>query len=193
MQKSIQPPALPMILFFGLFVVVGTFMWINILWGLLTGGPRDRTKMGQPYLYDRLYYLLMLVLLTGWTIAFLSFGEPGALNSKAAPSGFLIGWGIMAIGIGLFYPLRLEMMLNGAEYLANHGLVLLRPFHAMTVRSFQRQRQSPMLKIMPIVFAVVGVGVLAFNLSHIAEVPGQVMQGAQALIGEIQKLATGHA
>jgi len=32
-----------------------------------------------------------------------------------------------------------------------------------------------------------------FNLPHIGEVPGQVMQGARTLIAEIQKLATGHA
>ena len=188
-----MPPQLPFLLFFGLFLVVGAFTWINILWGLLTGGPRDRTKMGQPYLYDRLYYLLMLVLLTGWTIALMSFDQAGAVNRQTAPSGFLVGWGIMAIGMGLFYPLRIDMMVNGAEYLSKHGFVLLRPFHAMTVRQFGRQRQSLVLKIVPVVFTVAGVAVLAFNLSHVAEVPGQMMQGARTLIDQICKLVTGHA
>ena len=128
------------------------------LWGLLTGGPRDRTKPGRPFLYDRLYYLLMLILLTGWTVSLISSDSPGVLSSETAPSGFLVGWGIMAIGIGLFYPLRFDMMIGGAEYLSKHGFILMRPFHAMTVRSFYRQRQSWVLKIMPIVFAIIGVG-----------------------------------
>lgn len=54
------------------FVATGLGMAINIAWGLITGGPRARTEPGQPYLYDRLYYFLFLIMLMGWTIGLLS-------------------------------------------------------------------------------------------------------------------------
>ena len=179
----------PLVLFFGLFVVVGTGMWINTVWGLLTGGPRDRTRPGQPHIYDRLYYGLFLAGLVGWTMALLSFLAPVASGRMDQISGFMIGWGIMAVSMGLLFWLRGEMMLNGSKYLSRHGFILWRLFHAMQVR--QRERQPMAWKYMPLIFMVVGVGVLLFNLPHIAEVPGQVATGARVLLDMFGRAAHG--
>ncbi len=193
MQKGADAvsPGLVLILLGGLFAVVGVGMWLNTLWGLLTGGPRDRTKMGQPYIFDRTYYALFLVLIIGWTAALLSFLTMGSHVDMRAATGFMVGWGVMAAAMGVLLALRRDMMLNGHRYLAKNGFVLTRWFHAMQLRSLERQSNA--WKIISPAFIVTGIGVLIFNLPHVGEVPGQVTQGAQALIAEIQKLVAGHA
>lgn len=184
-------PELPLILFGGLFVVVGVCTWISILWGLLTGGPRDRDKMGQPYLYDRLYYLLFLVGIIGWSTALLSVLTAGGAGETRAVSGFMVGWGIGAIGMGCLLLLRGDMMLNGFQYRARHGFVLIRLFYKMQLRSLERQ--SGIWKIVAPIFILAGIGVLIFNLPHIAEVPGMVVGGARELIVDIGKVLTGRS
>ena len=179
----------PLLLVYALFTVVGAGLWIGILWNLLTGGPRDLAQPGQPYLYDRLYYLLFLVGLVGWTIGLLSFLAPIASGRTDEVSGFMVGWGIMAIGMGLLFRLRGEMMLKGAKYLSKHGFILWRPFYAMHVR--QREQQPMVWKYMPLIFPIVGIGVLLFSLPHLAEVPGQVAAGAKIWLGWIGQVVHG--
>lgn len=181
---SAAGPELLLILIGGLFVVTGVSMALSILWGLLGGGPRDRSQPGQPHLYDRSYYVLMLVVLAGWSTALLSLDQ-GVLT-KAAPDGFLVGWGVMAIGMGLLYLLRFDMIVRAAHHRAMNGFILLRPFHAMRARRFDRQ--AGVMKIIPPVFLVVGLGVLAFNLAHLAAVPGEVEAGLSNLIEQIHSL-----
>ena len=184
--------ALPFLLIGGLFVLVGVGMWISVPWNLVTGGPRDRTKPGQPYVYDRLYYLLLLVGLVGWSVALLSFLATlasGRIDSLGSLSGFMVGWGIMAIAMGTLYALRLDMMEKASEYLSKNGFILFRLFHIMRLRQFQRQRA--VWKIISPIFIVAGIGVSAFYLPHIGDVPRQVTTGAQILVGQIQKIATG--
>ena len=180
---------LPLLLFFGLFVVVGAGMWISLPWNLLTGGPRDRTKPGQPYVYDRLYYLLLLIGLIGWSVALLSILVPITRGRTDDVSGFLAGWGIMAVGMGLLFRLRREMMLSGARYLSKHGFILWRPYYAMQVK--QRERQPLAWKYMPLAFLVIGIGVLIFTLPHVTEVPGQVTAGAAIVRDMIRRVAHG--
>ena len=182
--------SLPLILIGGLFLAVGIGMAVNILWGLLTGGPRDRSQPDQPRLYDRAYYLLMLFVLAGWSVALLSFDQ-GAVTQ--APDGFLVGWGIMAIGLGLLYLLRLDMMTRASKYLSQHGFVLFRPYHGMRHRQLERQRGSVITKIVPVVFMVLGLGVLAFNMPYLAEIPAQVEAGASMLIEQIRSVVMGNA
>ena len=179
-------PGLMLILFGGVFVAVGLFMWINTLWGLLTGGPRDRTKMGQPYIFDRTYYLLFLVLIIGWTAALLSMLTIGTNGETRAAAGFMVGWGVMAIAMGVLLVLRNDMMLDGNRYLSKNGFTLIRPFHAMQARSVERQASAR--KIVAPLFIIVGIGVLAFNLPHFAEVPGLVTAGFSILIEQIRSL-----
>ncbi len=179
----------PLVLFFGLFTVVGTGMWINTLWGLLTGGPRDHTKPGHPHVYDRLYYVLFLAGLIGWTMALLSFLAPVSSGKMDEISGFMIGWGIMAVSMGLLMRLRGEMMLNGAKYLSKHGFIAWRIFYAMHVR--QREQQPMAWKYIPLLFPIVGVGVLLFFLPHWAEVPGQMATGTKVLLAMMTRAAHG--
>ncbi len=179
---------LPLILFFGLFVVVGMGMWVNIIWGLLTGGPRDRSKPGQPFLYDRVYYLLFLFMISGWSFGLLSFGKVEPTDA----SGFMIGWGVTAIGIALIFLMRRDMMLQGARYLAREGFVLLRPFHFLQAIQLERiEQQGLVLRFVPMIFLVAGVGVLLFNLLHLPQAIGQAEAGASALIAWLQAAAHG--
>lgn len=164
-------------LFVAIFVAVGTGMAVRIVWGLLTGGPRAKDRPGAPFLYDRLYYLMFLVALVGWWIAMLSFFGS---TTRAAPSGFLIGWGILAIGMGSLFLFRQKMMVDGARYLATHGFPLFRIFHAMQAGQFDRQ-PAFMRKLVAVVFLITGVGVLVFNIGQINQVPGDVEAGAVAI------------
>lgn len=182
-------PELPLILFGGLFVVVGVGMWIHILRGLLTGGPRDRDEATQPFLYDRLYYLLFLVGLIGWSTALLSILPAQEVGETRAVPGFMAGWGIGAIGIGCLLLLRGDMMLNGFRYNSRHGFVLFRLFYQLQLRSLERQ--AGLWKIIAPIFILAGIGVLVFNLPHWADVPGLVVRGARILVTSIEKIATG--
>jgi hypothetical protein len=166
-----------------LFCVVGAGMAINIAWGLITGGPRAWTEPSQPYLYDRLYYCLFLVGLVGWVIAMLSFVS---IIEGAPEAGFLIGWGIGAIGMGLLFRLRGKMMTTGARYLSSHGFVLLRPFHFMQAR--QLEYQPMMLTWVPFLFVVAGTGVLIFNLPRLPEAMDQAHAGTLKLLEIIQRV-----
>lgn len=183
-------PSLPFTLIGGLFLAVGLGMAINILLGLLTGGPRDRSQPNRPRLYDRAYYLLMLFVLAGWSVALLSFDHETLTQT---PDGFLVGWGIMAIGLGLLYLLRLDMMTTASKYLSQQGFVLFRPYHSMRHRQLERQRGSVIVKIVPVLFMVLGMGVLAFYLPHLAEMPTLVEAGVSILIEQIRGVVTGNA
>ncbi len=169
----------PFVLIPALFVVVGVGSWLNILWGLVTGGPRALQESGAPYLFDRPYYLMGLLAVAGWTIALLS-----ALAEVGNPlmfEGFLTGWSLLAIGVGLLFLLRLDMRLRGTRYLAEHGFWLFRPFHAMQVRQFNRQ--TWVIKIVPWIFLVIGACTLIFSLTHITEAWRQTAAGARVLVG----------
>ena len=164
-------------LFAAVFVIVGTTMAIRTVWGLLTGGPRARDRPGAPYLYDRLYYLIFLAALIGWWTAMLSFF---GVTANTAPAGFLVGWGVMAVGMGSLFLFKQNMMVDGSRYLASHGFWLFRFFHAMQARQFERQPVF-MRKLVAVVFLIAGIGVLAFNFGHLNEVPANVEAGAVAL------------
>jgi hypothetical protein len=159
------------------FVIVGLGMAVNIAWGLIAGGPRDKMEPGQPRLYDRFYYLLFLLMLSGWAFGLLSFGSPQTVEN---PAGFMIGWGVCAIGIALIFLLRGKMMLRGATYLARHGFILWRPFYAM--QAYQLSRQPLVVKFVPYAFLVAGSVVLIFQAPHFMEGLDQARAGAVSLI-----------
>ena len=165
-----------------LFIVVGISMFVNIAWGLLTGGPRAFREPGAPYLYDRFYYLLFLVAMIGWTFALLSFSS--GIETGEEGFGFLLGWGVCAIGIGGVFFLRGDMMLRGARSLADNGFWPFRIFHRMQVMQFERQ-SSIVLKLVPVVFVVVGIGVILFSLFHIPAALSDVKTGTQILVNAV--------
>ncbi len=175
----------PFLLIAALFVIVGVGMAISTVWGLVTGGPRAKDRPGAPFLYDRLYYLNLLVVLAGWWIAMLSFF--GA-TANAAPDGFLIGWGIMAVATSPMLLFREKMMMDGSQYLAAHGFPLFRFLHAMRVQQFERQPVF-LRKLVAVIFLIVGIGVLAFNLPQIARVPEEVRSGAEGIVLSFAHLA----
>ncbi len=169
----------PFVLIPILFFIVGTGMFCNTMWGLLTGGPRALALPGAPYLYDRVYYLLQLILFLGWAGALLAFipmtGKP------VDGSGFMVGWGVCAIGISTLFLTRGTMMTNGMKYQAEHGFWLWRFFNGM--QSAQFQRQPPMMrKIIAIIFLIVGTGVLIFNIPHLPTALAQMQAGAATIV-----------
>lgn len=170
------------------FAVVWSGMAINVVWGLLTGGPRARTEPGRPYLYDRLYYFLFLVLIIGALLAFLSSLGKGEDGSRA---GFFISGGICFTAFGLIFWLRRKMMKAGSAYLAKHGFILFRPYHFMMVRNFELYPLGlpGYIKDVSRVLVVVGVGVLVFNLLHVPEAVDQVRAGTLELMKIIERLA----
>lgn len=166
-----------LLLFNGVFVVAGIAMFISVAWGLVTGGPRAIMEPGQPRLYDRTYYLLFLLMFSGWAFGLLSFNQPQTVEN---PAGFMIGWGICAIGIALIFLLRFDMMKRGAIYLAQYGFILWRPFHAM--HADQLSRQPLMLKFLPYIFLVAGCAALIFQVPHFVEGVEQARAGVISLI-----------
>lgn len=171
------------------FLVVGLVAAANILWGLVTGGPRDRQKPGAPYLYDRMYYLLSVLVATGWWLAMLSVPAQMANGLTAKDpvfDGFLVGWGIMAVGIGALFALRRDMMHDGSSYLAKHGFVLFRFFHAAQLRQVDRMNAG--LTFLPWIFLIAGTGVLLFNITKLTEAVMQSMEGAHVVWNFIRGL-----
>jgi hypothetical protein len=165
-----------------LFIVVGVGMFVSIAWGLVTGGPRAFKAPGAPYLYDRSYYMLFLVVMIGWAFALLSISS--AVETGEAGYGFLLGWGICAIGIGGVFLLRRDMMLRGARYLADNGFWPFRLFHRMQVMQLERQ-PAIVLKLVPIVFVIVGVGVILFSLFHLQAAFSDFKTGTQILVNAV--------
>jgi LPXTG-motif cell wall-anchored protein len=165
-----------------LFIVVGVSMFVNIAWGPVTGGPRAFKEPGAPYLYDRFYYLLFLVAMSGWSFALLSFSSDP--KTGETPFGFLLGWGICAIGMGSVFFLRRDMMMRGARYLADNGFWPLRIFHRMQIMQFERQPVI-VLKVLPIVFVVASIGVILFSLFHLPAAFSEVKTGTQILINVV--------
>ena len=165
-----------------LFIVVGVGMFVNIAWGLLTGGPRAFKEPGAPYLYDRFYYMLFLVAMIGWSFALLSFSS--GIETGEAGFGFLLGWGICAIGIGGVFLFRADMMFRGARYLAENGLWPLRIFHRMQIMQFERQ-PAIVLKLVPLVFVVAGIGVILFSLFHLPAAFSDFKSGTQTLVNAV--------
>jgi uncharacterized membrane protein YidH (DUF202 family) len=174
----------PFALFALAFVIVGFAMTINIVWGLLSSGPRAKALPGAPYIYDRLYYLLFGLGLVGWWIGILSFFG----ITEDAMSSFMIGWGIGAIGMGAWLWLRGDMMVEGAAYLATHGFWLFRFFHAMQGRQFA-QVPPVMRRLMAVAFMAAGIGVVAFNLPQIGRVPADMATGVDNIVMSLMHLA----
>ncbi len=168
-----------------LFVTVGIGMAVNVLWNLLTGGPRAKTRPGAPYLYDRQFYLVFLVVLVGWWVALLSFfGMP----SEASPGSFMIGWGIMAVGMGSLYLFKGDMMIEGSRYLASHGFTMFRFFYAL--QDAQLTRQSPFFrKLIGGIFLAAGIGALLFNFQNFRHLPDDVAGGAEQVVMFLTHLA----
>jgi hypothetical protein len=169
-------------LIYVLFVIVGAGMWLNVLWGLLSGGPKAITEPGAPYLYDRLYFMLWLLATIGWTMSLLSALAGFSQRENAVRfEGFLFGWSLLAIGMSLIFHLRLHMMLHAARYLAVHGFWLFRPLHWIQLRQFDHEKNL-VLKFVPFIFLIVGTAVLLFSLLHVGEAWRQTVAGAQILL-----------
>ncbi len=162
-----------------LFVLVGCGMFISIVLGLLTGGPRARDRPGAPFLYDRLYYLLFLVVWIGWSSGFLAFLSEDSENIAA--SGFFLGWGVLAVGMSGLFLLRGDMMLKGAQYQAKHGFWLSRLYYGMQAAQIERQ-SAALRKFIAIVFGIAGVGAIVFSLPHLPAALQQVEAGGRLLI-----------
>lgn len=170
-----------------LFLVVGLATTGQILLGLVTGGPRARLKPGTPYLYDRVFYVLFAIAITGWWMAMLSFaGELSGPVDMDSVSGFMTGWGIGAIGMGLLIWLRGNMLLEGARYLSRHGFLPFRLFHLMQVRQFE---YAPVVrKIIPVVFIAAGIVALAVNITKLPLALAQASTGAHLVWSFLSKL-----
>lgn len=104
----------------------------------------------------------------------------------------MIGWGIMAIAIGLIFSIRLKMMKDGSVYLARHGFILFRPYHYILVQNFKLFSESlpGYLKNMALVFVAAGIGVIAFNLMHLPDVLEQTRAGVVRLLEIAGRTAT---
>ncbi len=168
-----------------LFVFVGVGMFINITWGLLTGGPRAMNAPGAPYLYDRFYYLLFFVVLIGWSgflLSILSIVASG--KDHVSDTSFIVGWGICAIGMGGILVLRSDMMMRGARYFSEHGFWWTRFYYRMQLRQYDRQPVF-LRPLLGGIFIVVGIGVVAFNITHIPDAFHEAVVGAQTLIAII--------
>lgn len=169
----------PFIIIPALFLVVGVSMWVTLVWGLVTGGPRAGNEPGAPYLYDRIYYMLFLLATIGWSVALLCF-DSDELND-GAPAGFLVGWGILAIGMGALFVFRSDMMLRGSLYQAKHGFWLSRFFHSMQAAQMERQG-SAIRKGVGGIFLLLGLGVTALNVQHIPDAFEGAWRGAIHLV-----------
>ena len=170
-----------------LFFVVGMATACNILWGLLTGGPRALQAPGAPYLYDRVYYLIFLVVLVGWSGALLAFVAEAGTPTDGA--GFTLGWGILAIGMGTLFLTKADMMLKGAQYRAKNGFWLWRFHYALQAR--QWERQSPIVrKLLGGVFVVAGIGATLYSLPHLPLALSEMAMGATRLISIAGNLLT---
>ena len=162
-----------------LFIVVGIGTFVTIAGGLLTGGPRALNQPGSPHLYDRLYYLIWLVAMTGWAGGLLSFA--GIRAGETELWGFVLGWAICAVGMGSLFLLRGDMMIKGARYLAENGVWLTRWHNRMQVR--QLERQNPFVrKLIPFIFLIAGTVALAISFPHIAEAVADVRAGAMTIV-----------
>jgi hypothetical protein len=173
------------------FLVAGLTMTVQTVWGLLTGGPRDRQKPGAPQLYDRSYYLLFAVGLIGWWIAMLSIPAQMAAgpNSKDPDlTGFLVGWAIGAIGMGALFGLRRDVMTSGARYLARHGFGPFRFFHAMQARQFDRMEGNRLLSFIPLIFGSAGIVILIFQATKVPAALAQASAGAYVVWNFISTL-----
>ncbi len=169
----------PFILIPILFFVVGIGAACNIIWGLLTGGPRALTLPGAPYLYDRVYYCLQLVAFLGWTGALLAFVPLTADRDDG--SGFMIGWGVGAIGIAALFLTRATMMIKAMKYRAEHGFWLSRFFNRMQAVQFERQ-PAWMRQFIAVIFLIAGTGILIFNLPHLPAGLTQMRAGATTIV-----------
>jgi hypothetical protein len=144
----------PVLIVLAVFIVAGLGTFINIVWGLLTGGPRATQLPGQPRLYDRVYYLLFLAGWSGWCFALLSL-----------PDGFIVGWGIGAIGMGVLYLLRGDMIVKAMEYKAEHGIGPWRFLYRTNINRLHERHASQ--KIIAVIFIVAGTIVLFVNAAHV--------------------------
>jgi hypothetical protein len=148
------------------FLAFGLLKTSEILWGLIMGGPRNRSKPGAPYLFDRVYYLLFAVGMTSWWICLLAFAVGVSTgDTDRLVTVFMVGWAIGAIAMGLLFGLRGDMWVEGSRYLAKHGFPPFRVFHALQARQFDRVPIAR--KLIPIVFPLMGLVALAINFSKV--------------------------
>lgn len=175
----------PFVVLPALFLIVGVSMFINITWGLVTGGPRAFQEPGAPYLYSRGYYLLFLFTLVGWSGALI--GVVSEINSDRVGYSFILGWGICAIGMGSLLSFWRPMMLSGSRYLSVHGIWLFRLFHHMQAGQLMRldDRSMPVMKFLPGIFIVAGIGAVIFSLFHLPSAVDEILAGARLLIDTI--------
>ncbi len=162
-----------------LFVVVGIATFAAIVWGLVTGGPRAWKQPGAPYLYDRVYYLIWLVTLCGWSGALLA----SASETTRGPEvwGFLLGWSVLAIGMASLFMTRMGMMIKGARYLGEHGFWAMRWYNRMQANQFSRVN-AKIGKLFPLPFLIAGVVALVVSLAHLTEAITDIRAGAMAII-----------
>lgn len=181
----------PFILIPILFIVVGVGTFVRLVWGLITGGPRALQDPGAPYLYDRVYYLVFLVAWFGWSFSLLSFADLASNIATAdtlkSEAGFLIGWGICAIGMGSLFLLRGDMMVKAARYRATYGFWLWRFFNALQAQQLERQRPA-FRKFVAGFFVVVGVVILAVNIINLPEGIRQAQAGLNHVISTAKTL-----
>lgn len=163
------------------FIAIGCFMLVRAVWGLLTGGPRAVQAPGAPYLYDRLYWLLNLVMLIGWTgfaVCFLA-GIAGGMTGDNML--IFMCWAICAIGIGLMFLLRGEMMLDGQRYLARHGFYLWRWGRSLQVARMEQQA-AWLRNLVAGVFVVIGVVILGVCIAQFPRVAQEFRDTGDAIV-----------
>jgi hypothetical protein len=175
----------PFVVLPALFLIVGVGIFINITWGLVTGGPRAFQEPGAPYLYSRGYYLLFLFTLVGWSGALI--GVVSEINSDRVGYSFILGWGICAIGMGSLLSFWRPMMLRGSRYLSVHGIWLFRFFHHAQVGQLMRLENPPTqaLKFLPFLFISAGTIAVVISLFHLPSAIGEVGAGARIMFETI--------
>ncbi|MBW8880381.1 MAG: hypothetical protein JF615_02845 [Asticcacaulis sp.] len=157
-----------------LFLAFGLGHGLYALWNFVTGGPRAIGEVGTPYLYDRFYFLLQVSMAAGWLIAVSSFAVAviaGAWSDDA--SGFMLGWAVMAVSIGLLFTLRGGMLVRGMQYRASHSRGLLGWFYRMQLARMENQPEI-FRTLIGGLFAVIGAVILVINLPHVPAILGQV-------------------
>jgi len=165
------------------FLGVGIGTWIQTLWGIVTGGPRDLSQFGQPFLYDRVFWLFKLVLVTGWSFGLLSFCD---VSKNGDATGFLLGWALGAFSMGMIYLVKNEMITTAAIYQSEHGPWISRMFYQMQIKQFERSKLSR--KLIGAIFSVVSLIVFAVNISHLPQAMLQAQMGATNLINYLSHI-----
>lgn len=165
-----------------LWIGAGAAMFAVTLWRLVTGCPRAGTAPDAPRLYDRVYYLLHLVHIAGWTgfpTAFLLETVPGT----SVDSGVLILLltAPLLVGFGLQMLLRGGMMYRAMDYLGKSGFVLWRPFYRIWTIRFAYP--TPLARsLYSVIWLIAGVCAGGFSLAHLPASIEQSQIGSAAVL-----------